>query len=74
MKGHRRAITEEGLFTGIVLTMLPLLIMGAMLAINRDYLLILFNDPVGVKMLQWSVVWLLIGFIFVKRIITFKEF
>jgi tight adherence protein B len=74
VKGHLRAITAQGRFTGIVLTILPLIILLAMMAINRDYLNVMFNNPLGIKMLQLSVISLLVGFLIVKRIVTFRGF
>ncbi len=74
VKGHLRAITAQGRFTGVVLTILPVIIVLVMLGINKDYLLVLFQNPMGIKMLQMSAISLIIGFILVRRIVTFRGF
>jgi tight adherence protein B len=74
VKGHLRAITAQGRFTGIVLTFLPVVIVLVMLIINRDYLMVLFRTPLGIRLIQFSVISLLIGFIVVRRIVTFRGF
>jgi tight adherence protein B len=74
VKGHLKAITAQGRFTGVVLTILPLIIILIMMGINKDYLLVLFENPMGIKMLQLSGVSLVIGFFLVRRIVTFRGF
>ncbi len=74
VKGHLRAITAQGRFTGTVLSVLPLIIVGIMLMTNQDYLDVLFSSPAGVRLLQVSAVSLLIGALLIKRIVTFRGF
>ncbi len=74
VKGHLKAITAQGRFTGAVLTLLPVAILLIMFIINRDYLLVLFHHPIGVKMMKLSLASLMIGFLLVRRIVTFRGF
>jgi len=74
VKGNLRAITAQGRFTGVVLTVLPIIVGIVMYVSSPDYLLVLFQNPLGIKMLQYSAVSIIIGFIMVRKIVTFRGF
>ena len=43
-----------------------------MLKLNYDYVMMLFNEPLGQKMLAFGIVMQILGAIAIKKIITIK--
>lgn len=70
--GQVQALTGEGRLSGIVLLALPPILFLVMLYLNKDYVLTLFTDPLGKKMLAFAVVTQLLGALAIKKIITIK--
>jgi tight adherence protein B len=70
--GQIQALTGEGRLSGIVLLALPPAIFLAMLKLNYDYVMMLFNEPLGRKMLIFGIVMQILGAIAIKKIITIK--
>ena len=54
--GQVQALTGEGRLSGIVLLALPPVLFVAVYRLNPDYLMLLFTDPMGKKMLVGGVV------------------
>ena len=72
IKGQIQALTGEGRISGIVLLGLPPVLFLVMLYLNYDYVMVLFNDPLGQKMLIAGIVLQLIGAAAIKKIINIK--
>jgi tight adherence protein B len=70
--GQIQALTGEGRLSGIVLLALPPVLFIAMWRINPDYLMVLFTDPLGNKMLAAAAVLMLIGALVIKKIINIQ--
>ena len=70
--GQIQALTGEGRLSGIVLLALPPLLFLTMLKLNYDYVMMLFNDPLGQKMLIFGIVMQIFGAIWIKKVITIK--
>lgn len=70
--GQVQALTGEGRLSGIVLLALPPILFFVMLYLNKDYVLTLFTDPLGKKMLAFAVVMQILGALAIKKIITIK--
>lgn len=70
--GQIQALTGEGRLSGIVLLALPPALFMVMLQLNYDYVMMLFNDPLGQKMLGFAIVMQVIGALVIKKIITIK--
>lgn len=70
--GQIQALTGEGRLSGIVLMALPPVLFLVMLRINYEYVMKLFNDPLGQKMLAFAVVMQLIGAYAIRRIVNIK--
>jgi len=66
------ALTAEGRMSAIVLGALPVLLGLAMFVINPEYIGVLFKDGLGIAMLIMSIVSMLIGFFWMKKIITIE--
>lgn len=72
IKGQIQALTGEGRISGIVLLGLPPVLFIVMLRLNYDYVMTLFEDPMGQKMLVGAVVMQLLGAFAIKKIIDIK--
>lgn len=70
--GQIQALTGEGRLSGIVLLGLPPVLFLVMLRLNYDYVMMLFNDPLGQKMLVFGIIMQILGAIAIKKIITIK--
>jgi len=70
--GQIAALTGEGRLSGIVLLALPPVLFGTMLRLNYDYIMLLFEDPLGQKMLVGAIIMQLIGAFVIKKIIDIK--
>jgi tight adherence protein B len=64
-----RTLSAEGRMSAWVLAMVPLILFGAMMFTNPDYLPVMYNDEMGQKMLTGAVIWASIGVLFIRKII-----
>lgn len=72
IRGQIQALTGEGRISGIVLLALPPILFGVMLKLNYDYVMMLFEDPLGQKMLIVAIILQFIGALAIKKIIDIK--
>ena len=72
IKGQIQALTGEGRISGIVLLGLPPVLFLVMLKLNYDYVMMLFEDPMGQKMLVGATIMQLVGAFAIKKIIDIK--
>jgi tight adherence protein B len=70
--GQVQALTGEGRLSGIVLLALPPGLFLLMLRLNYDYIMLLFQDELGKKMLFFGVVMQVLGAIVIKKIVNIK--
>ncbi|MEX0676109.1 MAG: type II secretion system F family protein, partial [Pirellulales bacterium] len=70
--GQVQALTGEGRLSGIVLLALPPLLFLAVYRLNPGYVLPLFTDPLGRKMLAGAIIMQLLGAIVIKKIVNIK--
>jgi tight adherence protein B len=70
--GQIQALTGEGRLSGIVLMALPVLLFGAEYNLNPDYVMVLFTDPMGKKMLAVGVLMQVIGALVIRKIVNIK--
>lgn len=70
--GQIQALTGEGRLSGIVLLALAPVLFLVMLKLNYEYAMTLFNDPLGRKMMAFTIVIQLIGAIVIKKIVNIK--
>lgn len=70
--GQIQALTGEGRLSGIVLLALPPVLFGVMLKLNYDYVMMLFNDPLGQKMLAAAIVMQILGALVIRKIVNIK--
>jgi len=72
IKGQIQALTGEGRMSGIVLLGLPPVLFLVMLKLNSEYVMALFEHPVGQMMLAGAIVMQFIGAYAIKKIIDIK--
>jgi tight adherence protein B len=72
IQGQVQALTGEGRMSGAVLIALPILVFCALYVLNRDYVMLLFNEPLGKKMLAAGIVLQLLGAVAIRRIINIQ--
>jgi tight adherence protein B len=70
--GQVQALTGEGRLSGIVLLALPPVLFLAVYRLNPGYVLPLFTDPLGRKMLAGAIIMQLLGAIVIKKIVNIK--
>jgi tight adherence protein B len=70
--GQIQALTGEGRLSGIVLLALPPILFAVMYKLNTDYVMVLFRDEIGKKMLVFAVVMQLMGAYVIRKIINIK--
>jgi tight adherence protein B len=70
--GQVQALTGEGRLSGIVLMILPPALLAVLYYLNRDYIMLLFTDPLGKKMLAMTIVLQLMGAYVINKIVTIK--
>ena len=69
LKGKIQALTAEGKFSALILTLLPFVVFFAMTIVNRKYINTLFTDPAGIYIIGIGLFNILVGIVWMKRII-----
>ena len=72
LKGKIRTLSAEGRLSAIGLVCIPVLVTIALYFLNREYILFLFEDPVGRTMSLLALMMMVIGILFIRRMINFK--
>lgn len=72
IKGHIKALAAEGKFSAYILMALPLGIVVMLSVVNPDYIGVLYTEPLGWVMIGVSVVLMVIGGLWLRKIIDLK--
>ncbi len=70
--GQVQALTAEGRLSGVVLMILPILLFFAMYYLNPDYVMVLFTDPLGKRMLLFAVLMQVLGALVIRKVVNIK--
>lgn len=70
--GHVKALTAEGRLSGIVLLGMPPSLLAFLYTVNRDYINVLFQTPIGVKLLTFTAILQVLGAWSIKKIVSIK--
>jgi tight adherence protein B len=70
--GQVQALTGEGRLSGIVLLALPVVLLAAVYKLNPDYIMVLFTDAMGKKMLGVAVFLQVLGALVIRKIVNIK--
>lgn len=66
------AMTAQGNMQAIIVTMVPLILLGVFLAVDPNYVMPLFTTPLGWVCLTFIVSLQIIGLVIMKKIVTIK--
>jgi tight adherence protein B len=72
LKGKVKGLTAEGRFSALILSLLPFVIFLALYFINQSYVMTLFRDPLGPKLLTGALISIGIGIFIMKRMVAIK--
>ncbi len=67
-----RVYTAQGRFSGYVLAVLPIAVGSAIYSLNPPYIRLLFTDPMGKLMLLTAVIFQIIGFLWIRKIVDIE--
>jgi tight adherence protein B len=70
--GQVQALTGEGRLSGVVLMGLPFVLFLALYKLNPDYVMVLFTDPMGRRMLAFAIVMQVLGALCIRKIVDIK--
>ena len=72
LKGKIQGLTAEGRISALILSLLPFITFLALYFVNRSYVMILFTDPIGVKLLTVAIGSISMGIYVMKRMVSIK--
>lgn len=72
IQGEIKTLTAQGRLSGMVVSLMPVFLIGIMYLINPEYISVLFTHPVGRMMLGFAVVNELIGIFLIKQIVSIE--
>ena len=72
LRGHVKALTAEGRLSGVVLLAMPPAMLVLLYFLNREYVSVLFTNPIGVKMLSFTAAGQVVGAWVIKKIVAIK--
>lgn len=72
LKGKVQGLTAEGRFSALILSLLPFVTFLALYFLNREYVVILFTDPMGTKLLTVALISISIGIVIMKKMVAIK--
>jgi tight adherence protein B len=70
--GKVRVLSAEGRMSAWILGMMPFCAMAFMVVMNPKYVSLLWTDPTGIKMLWYGVGMILIGVLWIRRVIHIR--
>jgi tight adherence protein B len=72
LKGKISGLTAEGRFSALILGLLPIGIFIILYFMNRNYVMMLFLDPLGHKLMMAGVISLIFGVLWMKKMIRIR--
>ncbi|RPF53965.1 type II secretion system F family protein [Aquisalibacillus elongatus] len=72
IQGQIKTLTAQGKMSGVVVGLLPLALMGMLYFMNQEYMMVLFEDPIGVALLIVASISMVIGFIFIRKVTSIE--
>jgi tight adherence protein B len=67
-----RVLSAEGRMSAWILGLLPFAVGAMLVLVNRAYVMVLWTDPTGVKLLWTALVMIIIGVIWLKKVIRIR--
>jgi len=72
LKKQVRVHTAQGRLTGLILTLLPVILGAAMYLVNPEHMSILWENPMGIKLIYTSVIMTVIGGLIIRKIVNIR--
>lgn len=72
LKGQVKAASAHGRVTGLILSLMPVIVAAIMFFTSPSYLFVLFQDPLGKKLLTAAACGQVIGYLCIRKIVSFK--
>ncbi len=72
LRGRIRAVSAHGKMTGAALSTIPIMVAGLMFFVNREYVTFFFTDPTGQWMAGSAVALQIVGYGFIKKIVSIE--
>jgi tight adherence protein B len=72
LKRQIKALSAEGRLSSLILSILPFLLFGALLAFNPQFLRPLYTTGLGIMMMAGSAVLMILGMIWLRKITEIK--
>jgi tight adherence protein B len=72
LKKQVRVHTAQGRLTGLILTLLPLVLGVAMYLVNPEHMSILWQNPIGMKLIYTSIIMTTIGGLIIRKIVNIR--
>jgi tight adherence protein B len=72
LKGKIQGLTAEGRFSALILALMPFCIFAMLYYVNRDYLMVLINDPLGRRLMLGGIISLGLGILWMKKMVQIK--
>ncbi len=72
IKGEIRTLTAQGRISGLVISLLPITLGGALYLMNPSYIIVLFIHPLGHMMLGIGIVMQMVGIYSIRKIIRIE--
>lgn len=67
-----KALSAEGRISGWILGVMPFVVAGAINVVNPDFLMLLVNDPLGMRMIMGALVFMALGALWMYRIVKIR--
>ncbi len=72
LKGKIKALTAEGRFSALILSLLPFVVFAAITVLNRKYMNTLLNEPIGMKLITAGLISMGLGILWMRKIVQIK--
>ena len=72
LKGKIQGLTAEGRFSALILSLMPFGIFLGLYMLNREYVMTLFSDPLGVRLLTGAMITIGFGILVMKKMVNIK--
>lgn len=72
IKGEIKTLTTEGRISAVIIVLLPFALASFLLVSNREYLFVLFQDPLGWLMVGMALLMQVVGIFVIRKIIDIE--
>jgi tight adherence protein B len=72
LRRQLRVITAQGRISGYVLGALPIVLAAALFILNREYMMPLFEEPVGRYLIVGALLFQILGYFWIRRILDIE--